>query len=270
MKNLLTKSGIQVFEAFCYANSILAFDYDGTLAPIVDDPKIAKMASKTRDLLAEIAQYFPVAIISGRQRSDIVKFVKPCNVDYIVGNRGIEGLPSSHLAQANARAACEAWHVRLQGELTHPGVEIENKVYSIAIHYRLAANKKEAKAKILELAAILSPPPRILIGKCVINLASACAPHKGVALLEVMADSGCQSAVYIGDDINDEDAFGLTEESILTVRVGKTENSSALYYIAAQEKIDAVLTACLDAVSIGWKPIRRRLSSNTSQGSNVL
>jgi trehalose-6-phosphatase len=59
----------------------------------------------------------------------------------------------------------------------------------------------------------MEPAPRIVLGKSVINLIPAGAPHKGVALLELMVHLKIQCALYIGDDDTDEDVFrSLTNE----------------------------------------------------------
>ena len=94
------------------------------------------------------------------------------------------------------------------------------------------------------------------MGKCVVNLISPGAPHKGVALLEIMLRSGCRSAVYFGDDDNDEDVFTLGEESLLTVRVGKSETSAALFYLDAQSDVDYALEKCLASLERSGKTPR--------------
>ncbi|HEY6552324.1 MAG TPA: trehalose-phosphatase, partial [Vicinamibacteria bacterium] len=66
MKDILSRAGLEILREFAWSNVLLAFDYDGTLAPIVEDPASAHMRSATRELLHEVARGYPVAIISGR------------------------------------------------------------------------------------------------------------------------------------------------------------------------------------------------------------
>jgi trehalose 6-phosphate phosphatase len=71
-----------------------------------------------------------------------------------------------------------------------------------------------------------------------------------------MLRSGCRSAVYFGDDDNDEDVFTLGEESLMTVRVGRGETSSALFYLDSQVDIDQALEKCLISLERSGKTPR--------------
>jgi trehalose 6-phosphate phosphatase len=72
--------------------------------------------------------------------------------------------------------------------------------------------------------------------------------------------SECRSAVYIGDDDNDEDVFRLGEESLLTIRVGKEEGSASLFYIHTQNEVDKVLSLCMTALQKAGKVRRDKKS----------
>lgn len=265
MKYLLNQDGRRALDAFCMSDVLFAFDYDGTLAPIVDDPSDAKMRTRTTARLRELATLTPVAIISGRSRSNVLG-LSDCVVDYVIGNHGLEGLPSGSSTLEHAEDSCKKWSRILDTSLKEQGVTVEDKAYSLAIHYRLAQDKKLAKARILEVAGSLEPSPRIVMGKCVVNLVSPGAPHKGVALLELMLRSGCRSAVYFGDDDNDEDVFALGEESILTVRIGKDGNSAALFFLHTQGEVDSVIEICVDSLRRSGK-VNRSATGNALGGS---
>jgi trehalose 6-phosphate phosphatase len=255
VKNIFEKDGCQALDAFCMANTLFAFDYDGTLAPIVEDPAKAHMRPETGQLLSELTQFAPVALISGRAKCDVINFI-PQTVDYIVGNHGLEGLPGGSPSLEEAKASSQKWVKSLDQNLNLPGIMIENKTYSISIHYRKCPNRRKAKSNILNLAVTLEPLPRVIMGKCVVNLISPGAPHKGVALLEIMLHSGCGSAVYFGDDDNDEDVFSLNEESLLTVRIGKKNSSAAMFYLNSQTDIDKTLVHCLTSLKKIGRPNR--------------
>lgn len=240
MKYLFEEDGLRALEAFAMSNTLAAFDYDGTLAPIVDNPDKAIMRPTTSKLVEKIANLAPVAVISGRSQSDVMALMET-KVDFVIGNHGLEGLPSGSATLNHATSACRRWMEAIKRDLTLESVTVEDKLYSIAIHYRHAADKKRAKMVILEVCGSLEPSPRIVMGKFVVNLLSAGAPHKGVALLELMLKLKCRSAIYFGDDDNDEDVFRLADESILTVRVEKHDESSALFYVRTQEEVDDAL-----------------------------
>ena len=98
---------------------------------------------------------------------------------------------------------------------------IEDKGLSLAVHYRGARRKKEARALILDAAAGLGDV-RLVGGKQVLNVLPAGAPGKGQALERARARLGCDTAVYVGDDETDEDVFALDQPGrLLAIRVGR-------------------------------------------------
>jgi trehalose 6-phosphate phosphatase len=126
------------------------------------------------------------------------------------------------------------------------GVVIENKVFSLAIHYRLSRQRQAARSAI-EAALSSLDRVRVVGGKRVYNVLPEDAPHKGVALLAARARAACDAAVYIGDDDTDEDVFGLDDPGrLLSVRVGASTTSRASYFISNQRDIDSFLTILLD------------------------
>lgn len=256
MKRLMTDEGLKVLEAFCLTHTLFAFDYDGTLAPICDHPDNAEMRESTRTLLKKLTQYVPVAVISGRKRSDVEQFL-PAGIDFIIGNHGVEGLPSGTDTIDTAKNACLQWKSALKKDLINSDdVWLEDKTYSLSLHYRKATDKKKARTQLLEAVSSLTPPPRIVLGKFCINIMPAGAPHKGVALLELMLKSGTRCAVYLGDDDNDEDVFSLSEENLLTIRIENSINSGALYCLNTQLEIDDFLVKVLEFCESHGKPKR--------------
>ena len=77
------------------------------------------------------------------------------------------------------------------------GVEIEDKVFSVAVHYRQSRQKKLARSAILEAASTLGDV-RLIGGKQVVNILPDGAPHKGIALERERARLKCDTAIYVG------------------------------------------------------------------------
>lgn len=73
MMNILTQANRVILQEFLCSKVLLAFDYDGMLAPIVTDPERARMRARSRELLSELTKLFPVVVISGRAQSDLLK-----------------------------------------------------------------------------------------------------------------------------------------------------------------------------------------------------
>lgn len=248
MKKLFVSDNLKLLEALSFTQTLYAFDFDGTLSKIVRNPQDATIKSSIDLLLRELAKHAPVAIISGRSIADLkthLKFIPP----HIIGNHGLEGLGTRPDALDLAHKICENWRRYLESHLPKAelaaGMEIEDKSFSIAIHYRKCAAKKKAKIDILNVVANLDPKPRIILGKCVVNLLPPGAPHKGVALVELMFQTGIKSAFYIGDDDTDEDVFSLPNARIFSVRVGKKDTSQAQFYLHEQKDVERLLKTIL-------------------------
>lgn len=244
MDYLLTEKGRKDLEALSKGRSLYAFDFDGTLAKIVPDPTAAHMGRPVRFWLEALAKRAPTAVISGRSLEDLrsrVGTMVPC----LVGNHGCEGPHVVREDMQQVRETCEGWlrlitH-RFETELPRSGVFVEKKSYSLSFHYRTAVQRGRARALISRVVAELTPTPRIVLGKAVVNIMPATAWHKGTALQECMRQLGCTTAFYVGDDETDEDVFGLRDARILTARVGRKRSSSARYFLKRQTEITQVL-----------------------------
>jgi trehalose 6-phosphate phosphatase len=244
MEYLLTDRGRSELEALLTVHSLFAFDFDGTLAKIVRDRHTAQLGRPIRLWLGELAKRAPTAIISGRSIEDLRTRVGN-TVPYLIGNHGLEGLHVTQQVVRQARDTCRGWkqliEERFGTELTRCGVFVEDKSYSLSFHYRNAGQKDDARALVFHVLAELSPPPRIVLGKAVVNVVPAAAPHKGAALLELMHQLNCTAALYIGDDDTDEDVFSLPGTRILTVRIGRNRISGARFFLKRQSEITEVL-----------------------------
>ena len=244
MDYLLTETGRNDLRALLNVRSLYAFDFDGTLAKIVRDHHAARLARPIRFWLEELAKRAPTAIISGRSVEDLRSRVGT-TVTHLIGNHGSEGPHTRREEMQQVRETSSGWlqliNGRFQDELTGRGVVIENKSYSLSFHYRTVDQRDEARALISRIVAELSPPPRIVLGKSVVNVMPPTASHKGTALLEYMRRLDCSTALYVGDDETDEDVFALRDARILTVRVGKKKGSSARYFLKRQAEITEML-----------------------------
>jgi trehalose 6-phosphate phosphatase len=242
MRDILARANREVLEQFACSRTLLGFDFDGTLAPIVTDPDRAAMRPSTRRLLRQVAQAYPCVVISGRSRADVQRRVRGVKVAEVIGNHGLEPWH----ARARARPEVRRWIPLLKEQLDRvQGVTIEDKGLSLAVHYRRSREKKSARASILAAAARLSEV-RLMGGKQVLNVLPAGAPHKGLALERARARLRCDTAIYLGDDETDEDVFALDQPGqLLTVRVGRKRSSSAAYYIRTQAEIDGLLRSLL-------------------------
>jgi trehalose 6-phosphate phosphatase len=243
MRDILSRDGREVLRQFAWSNLLVAFDYDGTLAPIVRDPQKAVMRASTRRLLAEVARRYPCIVVSGRAQSDARRWLQGIRLEQVVGNHGIEPRQATQRFQGRVRR----WLPLLEERLAlYRGVRIEDKTFSVAVHYRRSREKKKALAAILAATAELGPV-RIIGGKQVVNVLPEGAPHKGIALERERDRLRCDTALYVGDDETDEDVFGLDQPGrMLTIRVGARKSSRALYFLRNQTAIDELLSVLIE------------------------
>jgi trehalose 6-phosphate phosphatase len=248
-RNILAPGNRRVLVEVAAANALLAFDYDGTLSPVVSDPKAATMRGATADLLERVANAYPCVIISGRAQEDVLRRVEGIGVFEVIGNHGLEpwAWPNTHVDLVRG------WRRRLERRLAAlPGVVIEDKVFSLAVHYRQSPARSAARRAIVHAAAGLDGV-RLIGGKCVVNLAPRDAPHKGTALQTAREQFGCDIALYVGDDETDEDVFALDDPRLLSVRVGPRRASRARYYVRDQRSVDLLLAQLFELREESWR-----------------
>ena len=238
MQTLLNHEQQALLAGFAHANVLLAFDYDGTLVPIAQTPAAPRMRDTTRQLLIRAAQLYPCVIISGRALDDLSHRLDGVPVWYLFGNHGLEPPPPGVVSPTPATRWAEQLRQVLPDD---PGILIEDKRYSLTIHYRNAIDKRRAVEAIDKVVAEL-PDARPLGGAEAVSLLPRGGADKGVALRQACRWFACDSAIYVGDDGTDEDAFASTyPERLLTIRVGAAENTHARYHLRSQDEIDSLL-----------------------------
>ena len=205
-------------------------DYDGTLAPIVEDPaKAVPRPEAVRALrsLAELPET-TVGLISGRALRDLAAL---SGLSAGVGVR----LVGSHGAEFDAGfadaldGAAQALRRRLEAGLEElvgqaPGVFLETKPASIAVHVRRA--EPSVGESVLE--AVRSGPARwegihVTEGKAVIELA-VLDTDKGAALDMLRRQADATAVLFVGDDVTDEKAFARLTGPDVGVKVGRGES----------------------------------------------
>jgi trehalose 6-phosphate phosphatase len=234
--HLLSDEGLAVLRGLAHRRALLAFDFDGTLAPIVAERAQARMRERTRALLRAAADLFPCAIISGRSRADLAARLAGVPAVELVGNHGAER--EDVAPSPAARAQVRAWASAL-GEAADGGVEVEDKGLSVAVHYRRAAVPEEARRRIMRLVSLL-PGARAFGGHCVVNVVPATAPTKADAVERFAGHHLPWPVLYVGDEETDEDAFG-SRAVTHPVRVGRSERTAARYFLEDQAEIDTLL-----------------------------
>jgi trehalose 6-phosphate phosphatase len=257
MRYALSTTGLERIRAFLTPETLLAFDIDGTLAPIVERPWDARVPGDVQRGLGALAERAAVAIITGRAIED-ARPMLGFTPRYLVGNHGAEGVPGMEHVSAQCARVCRAWLDELaSGNETWrdvDGIVLEDKTYSLSFHFRHARDHSAARRLLVARTAGLLPLPTLLDGKFVLNLLPPGAPHKGAALMELLACSRCERAFYVGDDASDEAVFRLRSPAILSVRVEPDEASAANLYLKGQQDVANLVTELARMIAAADSP----------------
>lgn len=252
--HLFTPPGQQALEAVMRLRPLLAFDFDGTLAPIVTKPDDARVPLGVAQRLQQIAEHLPVAIVTGRRVDDVAPRLG-FDPHYIIGNHGAEDPEHPELAPEVYLALTDKLNaLRLKIEdgadaLASAGIQVEDKRHSLAFHYRLARDRDAALITIETLLRGLDPALSSFGGKCVVNVVAAGAPDKGDAVAMLVQRSGSQAAMFTGDDLNDESVFESAQPHWLTVRIGREDPlSHARFYLDTHSEMATMLQKMLALV----------------------
>jgi trehalose 6-phosphate phosphatase len=207
----------------------ILLDIDGTLldlAPTPHDVRVPPTLRRTLERLHECTSG-ALALVSGRSLDDIDLIFKPLKLSAVGGH----GAEIRHLANGSAnRSVALPLDDELKQQLFNiaqldPAIIIEDKDYSLAIHYRLAPDKRRAiEDAIDEIGAELPPDSiEVLPGKAVIEVKKI-GFNKGTAIRELMSQPpfAGRRPVFVGDDTTDETAFAVMPEfDGLAVSVGR-------------------------------------------------
>lgn len=202
--------------------TLLAFDFDGTLAHIVQRPQDARMVKASADALETLADAgIQIAVISGRPVDTIVELADAHNRPglknaMIFGQYGAEHLNMAtgtrHIPQppegiAQAKAELEA------AIASHPGAHVEDKGLAIAAHVRETANPDEVFLQIEDDARNIASAHNLTVepGRYVWELRGATVT-KGDALAALIEEVQPEVIAFAGDDLGDLAAFAVLEE----------------------------------------------------------
>jgi trehalose 6-phosphate phosphatase len=219
----------------------LLLDFDGTLARLQPRPDDVLLAERARRILRRLAKKKDlfVAVVSGRRLGALQTMIGVEGIHH-VGLHGSERAGKSTIigkrsqrdllrAKREARSKMEAL----------PGVWIEEKGLSFAVHYR-GARPPIALAADLILREILAPTRdtlRVLYGDKVWEVVPREVPGKGVAVRELLEGLPDETVVVcFGDDETDEEAFRVLPNQI-TVRVGRAHTTRANFCVRSPGEV---------------------------------
>jgi trehalose 6-phosphate synthase/phosphatase len=249
------------------ARRALLLDYDGTLVPFVEDPKLARPDAELLGLLRDLAASGgnEVAIVSGRPRRDLEAWFGQLRVS-LVAEHGVWLRPRGREWRM-LRAMTAEWKERVRPLLQlHvdrlPGALLEEKEFSLAWHCR-GANPEQALRRARELLDALAGFTRnidvqVLEGNKVIEVRNT-GVTKGTAAMEWVTGYAPDFILAIGDDWTDEDLFRALPPAAFSVRVG-LGNTAARFFLPNHVAVRRVLRELREVT-------RQRIAAVTRQAA---
>ncbi|MFS0794160.1 trehalose-phosphatase [Microbacterium sp. 1P10AE] len=218
---------------------LVALDFDGTLAPLVDDPMTARMTPRARsavDALAALPDTV-VALVSGRSLGHLREIAEHDDASpvWIAASHGAQfWVPGAGGESTPDDAADLALRDRLQSAITEgvahlTGVWIEPKEFGVGVHTRTADadTAREARAVADQLVAADAPEWRRRTGHDILEFAFR---HEGKdsAVQHLRERAGATAVIFAGDDVTDEDALRTLGAGDLGIHVGTGDTAAAL------------------------------------------
>lgn len=209
---------------------LVASDYDGVLAPIVADPARAYPLPAATAALRRLAALpgTTVALISGRSRDDLAALIRgqlPAEVQ-LVGSHGSELAGQVRLDPDQVTLRERVAQALAEIIKERPGVWLEDKPVSLAVHTRPAPPEVGAAVRAAALAGPGGwPGVHVMTGKEVVELAVAAA-DKGAAVRVLRRRAAADAVLFLGDDVTDENAFAVLSDQDVGVKIGPGETAA--------------------------------------------
>jgi trehalose-phosphatase len=247
-------------DAFTKRDPAIFLDYDGTLTPIVDKPELALLSEDMRRTLEQLLDKYKVAIVSGRGREDVENLVGIKGIFY-AGNHGfdIKGpefsmiQPDAERAMPLIQKAIDYFKEKLS---SIEGLLVEEKRFSVAVHYRLVDQERYLSKIRAEVEGLVAREEslRLIWGKKVFEILPNIYWNKGCAIRWIAAALKLSfkddSIIYIGDDTTDEDAFRTIRSRGSTILVAEELRSSAAdFWVKGPDSVKELFQKLIDLKS---------------------
>ncbi|AZC14205.1 trehalose-phosphatase [Microbacterium sp. ABRD28] len=218
---------------------LVALDFDGTLAPLLDEPMDARMTDDARAAVDALvaAPETVVAFVSGRSLHDlrVIGEHEDDSPILLAGSHGAEfWSPDGGAAPTPDDADDKALRDRLRAEAeaitaVFDGVWVEPKTFGFAVHSRLAApdDADRAREAIDDMVVHEAPHWRRRTGHNIVEYAFR---HEGkdTAVAALRERIGATAVLFAGDDVTDEDALRSLGDDDLGVHVGTGETAATI------------------------------------------
>jgi trehalose 6-phosphate phosphatase len=261
-----TDFGVRALDAVLYRPSevLVGLDFDGTLAPIIDDPEQAYANPEAVSALGRLGRLVgKIAVITGRPARTAVKLggfaaVEGLQSMVVLGQYGVERWNAATdefviPPEPEGIAALSAELPQILADLGLADARVEHKGRAIGVHTRELAEPGDSLERLTAPLTQLAERHGLLIepGKNVLEI-RASGIDKGDALRDLVAETGARTIIFAGDDLGDLPAFRVVQEL-------REEGLDGLLVCSASHEEDA-LTAMADLVLCGSKGVAEWLN----------
>ncbi|MGN6742971.1 MAG: trehalose-phosphatase [Amnibacterium sp.] len=232
---------------------LVALDFDGTLAPVVDRPDAARALPEARAAIERLigTAGTRVALVSGRRLDDLERVARFGDEVLLVGSHGIElrlDDPDDALAlnEREQRSMAVLEQVLEQVADSLDQVWLESKPAGYALHTRLATDRRSRVAHLVALQEAQAEVDDLTVrqGKNVIEF-SVRSTTKGEAVEHLRRYTEATAVLYAGDDVTDEDAFAALGPGDLGLKSGPGE-TAATHRVAGPAEVAAAIALLAD------------------------
>ncbi len=233
------------------AGLLVCLDFDGTLAPIVDEPDAAAPTDRNREAVSALTRTPGVttAVVSGRALTDVRERID--SPEIYAGNHGLElarnGAIAVHPVARKRAARVERLCSILETALASvPNARVENKRLTGTVHFRAVPPAAEPIVRRITRRVVDrfgGDELELSTGKRILEFGPDVPWGKGNAVELIAADEPPETAVvYIGDDVTDESAFRAVEPDGIGIRVGSDDPSAAPYRVDSPADVASFLS----------------------------
>ncbi len=228
------------------ARLLVASDFDGTLAPIVNNPEDARPLPAAAEALVDLATLPATesALISGRALATLRELSSAPSAVHLVGSHGAE-FESGFSRDIDRDLLAVITDALRAIAADKPGVAVETKPASVALHVRNASPSDGEAALAAAWDASSAWDAHITTGKAVLEFAVV-STDKGEALDILRGEFDATAVVFFGDDVTDEKAFVRLRDSDVGVKVGPGE-TAARYRVDSPADVAAAVRFLADA-----------------------
>lgn len=226
---------------------LVALDFDGVVAPIVDRAEDARPLPATADAVVRLAAlpHTWTAYVSGRSLASLVEVASPDARTLLVGSHGAEvrlgGEEQPVTLDPDQREALNILH-RVFAEVSSqaPGTWVEEKPAGRVLHTR-QADREDAQAAITGARKLLAGRADIFLknGKEVLE-GSVVHATKGEGLAFLRQVTEADAVFFAGDDVTDEDGFLALEAADVGLKIGSGETAASFRAGGPEDAADVV------------------------------